>query len=68
MNDKYATIIDWGLSVIYKPNEIPEKLQGRSVYYNIPFTSILFNSVFDNMYSTFLPTHFNIFKWTLNKT
>jgi hypothetical protein len=54
MNDKYATIIDWGLSVIYKSNEIPEKLQGRSVYYNIPFTSILFNSVFEKMYSTFL--------------
>lgn len=54
MNDKYATIIDWGLSVIYKPTEIPSKLQGRSVYYNIPFTSILFNSVFEKMYSTFL--------------
>ena len=54
MNDKHAIIIDWGLSVIYKSNEIPEKLQGRSVYYNITFTSILFNSVFDNMYTTFL--------------
>jgi hypothetical protein len=54
MNDTNAKIIDWGLSVIYKPNEIPEKLQGRSVYYNIPFTSIIFNSVFDKMYSTFL--------------
>jgi hypothetical protein len=54
MNDKHATIIDWGLSVIYKSNEIPEKLQNRSVYYNIPFTSILFNVTFFNMYSTFL--------------
>jgi hypothetical protein len=59
MNDKHATIIDWGLSVIYKSNEIPEKLQGRSVYYNIPFTSILFNSVFDKMYSTFLTENEN---------
>ena len=54
MNDKHATIIDWGLSAIYKLNAIPEKIQGRSIQYNAPFTSILFNSVFDNMYSTFL--------------
>jgi serine/threonine protein kinase len=54
MNDKYATIIDWGLSVIYTSNEIPERLKDRSIQYNAPFTSILFNSIFDTMYSTFL--------------
>lgn len=60
MNDQYATIIDWGLSVVYKSNEIPEKLQGRSIYYNIPFTSILFNPIFETMYSSFLKENKNM--------
>ena len=54
MNDQYATIIDWGLSVVYTTNEIPERLKGRTIQYNAPFTSILFNPIFDIMYSTFL--------------
>ena len=66
MNDKDLTIIDWGLSVVYKPNEIPDKLQGRSVYYNIPFTSILFNSVFEKMYSAFLKENETINYKTVN--
>lgn len=54
INDQYATIIDWGLSVVYTTNEIPERLKGRSIQYNAPFTSILFNPIFETMYSTFL--------------
>lgn len=54
MNDQHATIIDWGLSIIYKSTEISERMKGRSIQYNAPFTSILFNPIFDIMYSTFL--------------
>lgn len=67
MNNTDLTIIDWGLSVVYKPNEIPDKLQGRSVYYNIPFTSILFNSIFDKMYSTFLKENKTLDYKTVNE-
>ena len=54
MNDQHAIIIDWGLSVVYKSTKIPEKMQGRTIQYNAPFTSILFNPMFETMYSTFL--------------
>ena len=54
INDQHATIIDWGLSVVYKSSEISERMKGRSIYYNTPFTSILFNPVFETMYDSFL--------------
>jgi hypothetical protein len=47
-------IIDWGLSTTYTLSEIPSKLKNRTVYYNSPFSNILFNNIFDSMYSQFL--------------
>jgi len=51
----FCRIIDWGLSVIYKPNNpIPTVLRNRSIQFNVPFSSILFTDMFDEMYSKYL--------------
>jgi serine/threonine protein kinase len=54
MDDKCATIIDWGLSATCESTNIPERLQNRSIYYNLPFTTVLFNHLFEDMYIQFL--------------
>lgn len=54
MDDNCATIIDWGLSVTCESDIIPKRIQNRSIYYNLPFTIILFNHLFEEMYITFL--------------
>lgn len=52
-------IIDWGLSTTYTLTEIPYKLKNRTVYYNSPFSNVLFNNIFDSLYSLFLSTTTN---------
>ena len=47
-------LIDWGLSTTYTLSEIPTKLKNRTIYYNSPFSNVLFNNVFNSMYSYFL--------------
>ena len=46
-------LIDWGLSVEYT-KKIPELWSERTLQYNVPFSSILFNPMFEEMYSQFL--------------
>lgn len=49
-----ATIIDWGLSTTYTLKSIPEKLMNRSMFYNLPFSGILFNNMFLEMHGQIL--------------
>ena len=54
---------------MYTTNEIPERLKGRSIQYNAPFTSILFNPIFETMYSTFLKeNNFSIYSAILQES
>jgi len=55
-NDKIFTrIIDWGLSTLYYPNKpIPDIIDGRPFQFNMPFSVILFNSLFKEEYDKFL--------------
>ena len=51
----YARLIDWGLSTkLEKDNKIPKVMTSRPFQYNLPFSSILFNDLFDKMYGDFL--------------
>ena len=49
-----ATIIDWGLSTAYTLKAIPDKIMNRSMFYNLPFSGILFNNMFTEMHGQIL--------------
>jgi serine/threonine protein kinase len=51
MDGHSATIIDWGLSTTYTLKSIPDRLMNRSMFYNLPFSGILFNNLFLEMHS-----------------
>jgi hypothetical protein len=55
-NKKLNTrLIDWGLSTTYNmDNDIPKSMYSRPFQYNVPFSVILFNNIFDDMYKNFL--------------
>ena len=56
----HTRIIDWGLSVYIEEKtlkiypQIPKILEDRPFQFNVPFSIVLFNSLFDKMYSDFL--------------
>jgi hypothetical protein len=52
-------IIDWGLSAKVTGNEIPVAIQGRPIQFNLPFSLILYNGVFEKMYDEFLKKNKN---------
>lgn len=54
--DSSVKLIDWGLSVIFTDNhkKIPSQVLNRPFQYNIPYSIILFNDVFDKEYNDFL--------------
>lgn len=54
MDAKGATIIDWGLSTTYTLKSIPDKIMNRSMFYNLPFSGILFNNMFTEMHEHLL--------------
>jgi serine/threonine protein kinase len=54
MGSSGATIIDWGLSTTYTLKSIPDKLMNRSMFYNLPFSGILFNNIFLEMHEQIL--------------
>ena len=56
MDGRHATLIDWGLSTTYTPDKIPDTLKNRPIYINAPFSIILFNNFFMEMYLHFLKT------------
>ena len=59
-------LIDWGLSTSYQSGQsIPKVLTNRPFQYNVPFSNILFTSLFTKMYKTFLAKHPNPDYYTL---
>jgi hypothetical protein len=65
-------LIDWGLSFIHKDkNGIPKKLYRRPFQFNVPFSSILFNKDFMQLYDNFInsnpnPDYFQIREFVIN--
>ena len=56
----YTRIIDWGLSTSYKEGEtIPKVLSNRPFQYNVPFSNVIFTTLFTSMYKDFLKTNKN---------
>jgi len=55
----HLRLIDWGLSTEHKKGSktVPSAWKRRPFQYNVPFSSILFNSTFDKMYAGFLLKH-----------
>jgi len=50
-------LIDWGLSAEYSPEKgerIPKTLYHRPFQYNVPFSIVLFNTTFSELYDKFL--------------
>lgn len=49
-------LIDWGLTVHYKPNDekFPKNWRNRPLQFNVPFSVILFSDLFYEKYSNFL--------------
>jgi serine/threonine protein kinase len=61
-----SRLIDWGLSTAYQPGQtIPKVLTNRPFQYNVPFSNILFTSLFTKMYKSFLAKHPNPDYYTL---
>jgi len=70
-------LIDWGLSCKYDDEStVPDILKRRPFQYNVPFSNVLFNNMFEDSYKEFLtknnaPTYFEtrefvvnyVFKW-----
>jgi serine/threonine protein kinase len=52
-------IVDWGLSTKVTGNEIPVAIQGRPIQFNLPFSLILYNGIFEKMYDDFLKKNKN---------
>ena len=71
--DLLTRLIDWGLSIIWtkKQNGIPRKLYRRPFQFNVPFSSVLFNKDFIELYNNFLslnskPDYFQIREFVIN--
>ena len=52
-DDNQARLIDWGLSAKTNGSTIPKIFSRKPLQYNIPFSSILFNDTFTQMYKEF---------------
>lgn len=66
-------LIDWGLSIVVDNSKrgIPRKLYRRPFQFNVPFSSVLFNKDFLNLYNNFLnynktPDYFQIREFVIN--
>ncbi len=57
-NEKHlkTRLIDWGLSVEYKPDDeiFPKNWRNRPLQFNVPFSVIIFSDSFYEKYSTYL--------------
>jgi len=54
----YTRLIDWGLSTNYSHDgPIPKVITDRPFQFNVPFSNILFTSLFTKMYKSFLVKH-----------
>ena len=53
-SDSHAKLIDWGLSAKTDGNIIPKIFYRKPLQYNIPFSCILFNDTFTEMFTEFV--------------
>jgi len=53
---RYAKLIDWGLSAKTDGTTIPRVFYKKPLQYNIPFSCILFNDTFTEMFDEFIET------------
>ena len=53
--DQHARLIDWGLSYKTNGSSVPKIFSKKPLQYNVPFSSILFNTTFVEMYKEFNP-------------
>jgi serine/threonine protein kinase len=56
-NDLKTRLIDWGLSIDYKPNEdepFPKNWRNRPLQFNVPFSVIIFSDSFVEKYTAYL--------------
>ncbi len=72
-NGLETRLIDWGLSFIFNNEQhgIPRKIYRRPFQFNVPFSSILFNKDFVDLYNNFLklnsnPNYFQIREFVVN--
>jgi hypothetical protein len=52
----HARLIDWGMSFTYENKEeekIPHSMTHRPFQFNLPFSVVMFNKMFDDMYADF---------------
>ena len=68
-----SRLIDWGLSFVIdkKTHGIPRKMYRRPFQFNVPFSSVLFNKDFLQLYNNFLeinpnPDYFQIREFVIN--
>ena len=75
VNETFNTrLIDWGLSIYYPKiidDAIPQSLYRRPFQFNVPFSVILFNGDFTNLYKIFLeknsnPDYYSIREFVIN--
>ena len=71
--DLETRLIDWGLSFIFDKTQqgIPRKIYRRPFQFNVPFSSILLNKDFMDLYNNFLklnpnPDYFQIREFVIN--
>ena len=48
------SIIDWGLAFKYTRGKLPRLICNKPLQYNLPFSTIFFNTKFDNAYISFM--------------
>jgi hypothetical protein len=67
--DIMTRLIDWGLSIheIDIDKGIPRKLYRRPFQYNTPFSSVIFNKDFLELYNAFLKIHPNPYSFQLRE-
>ena len=71
-NHMNLRLIDWGISCIYDGGAyVPKVLESRSLQFNLPFSNILFNNRFYNLYKSFLiekktPSYLDVRNFVIN--
>ena len=55
----YTRLIDWGLSIHYPSNSepIPAEMYRRPFQYNVPFSIVLFNPLFEEQIAAYIEQH-----------
>ena len=60
-------IIDYGISSIYEKGTIPRSLMNKSIHFNFPYSTMLFNNRFINMFNDYVNSNPDILDETPDK-